>query len=80
MRRTSTSFRANRSRIQAARAAYALLRHSLLLEYWNAAANLVQPDPAAFGAGWLLTREQELDAASGITPTFTQMMTSRSPV
>ena len=40
----------------------------------NGAANLAQPDPNAFGAGWIMTREQELDTTSGLTPTFTQLM------
>lgn len=52
---------------------YALLRHAMLLEYWNAAANLSQPE-SAFGFGWQMTREQEFSTPGGAIPTFWELM------
>jgi hypothetical protein len=47
---------------------YMLLRHALLLEYWNVAASLSQ-QPTDFGFGWILTREQEVPSPGGPVPT-----------
>jgi hypothetical protein len=52
---------------------YSLLRHAMLLEYWNAAANLSQPENA-FGFGWQLTREQEVPSPGGPIPTIWELL------
>jgi len=45
---------------------YSFLRSAMLQEYWGAVGSLAQPD-TAFGAGWLLTREQEMPTPGSIT-------------
>ncbi|HKG93217.1 MAG TPA: hypothetical protein VKA84_15030 [Gemmatimonadaceae bacterium] len=57
---------------------YSLLRHAMLLEYWNAAANLSQPESAP-GFGWQLTREQELATPGGATPTIWELLSRPIP-
>jgi len=52
---------------------YSLLRHAMLLEYWNAAANLSQLE-SEFGFGWSLTREQEVPGAGGLNPTTWELL------
>jgi hypothetical protein len=52
---------------------YALLRHALLLEYWNAAANLSQAENSP-GYGWQLTRELEVVTLGGQIPTVWELL------
>jgi hypothetical protein len=52
---------------------YSLLRHSMLLEYWNALANLSLAETAP-EFGWQITREQEFHTDVGGDPTVWMRM------
>ena len=52
---------------------YALLRHSMLKEYWNAAADLTVPEGSP-GYGWRMTRELDVVTPGGQIPTVWELL------